>query len=62
MRHALVHAPDHNQSRRSGGQCQIAEGGEAEGERYWHASEDGCRNDADEKMSRLRLPRPCRSG
>ena len=59
VRHALVHAADHDHQRRAGGQRQIAEGREPERERDRHAGEDAAAATMPtKKMSRLRLPSP----
>ena len=58
VRHALVHAADHDEHRRGGGERQIAEGGEPEGEGDRHAGEHRRRDDADEEDQQVEVAEP----
>ena len=54
VRHALVDAPDDDHQRRAGGQRQIAEDAQAEGEGDRDAGEDAAGRDADEEDQQVR--------
>ena len=58
VRHALVHAADHDAHRHARRQCQIGEGAEAEGEGDGHAGEDGGGQQHDEEDNQIDVAEP----